>query len=165
MEISGGGVSILRLLNIPIVFLLDNSNLTFVREMIKQLSANSFSGKIYVFSHYTNPNAKEDLYGEFPSLIWQEAGETMIYEELCANGKVSPTRVTFYLLPELLKESQAIVLWQPVDAPTLTKMLNQIRWWGKTRAPFVETKEYAYLDLDLLRQTGFMNQFTDGVKS
>ena len=154
-------MSILRLLNIPIVFLLDNSNLAFVREMIKQLSANSFSGKIYVFSHYTNPNAKEDLYGEFPSLIWQEAGETMIYEQVCANGKVLPTRVTFYLLPELLPESQIIVLWKLMDEQSFAKMTSQIRWWKQTRVPLVETKEFSYLDLDLLRQTKLMNQFLE----
>lgn len=154
-------MSIFGLLNIPIVFLLDNSNLAFVREMIKQLSANSFNGKIYVFSHYTNPNAKEDLCGEFPSLIWQEAGETMIYEQVCANGKVLPTRATFYLLPELLAESQIIVLWKLMDEQNFAKMTSQIRWWKQTRVPLVETKEFSYLDLDLLQQNKLMNQFLE----
>lgn len=161
MEIQGGRVSILRLLNIPIVFLLDNSNLTFVREMIKQLSANSFSGKIYVFSHYTNPDTKENLCKDFPFLIWKEAGETMIYEQVCANGKVLPIRVTFYLLPELLSESQIIVLWKLMDEQNLVKIANQIHWWKQTRVPLVETKEFSYLDLDLLRQTKLMNQFLE----
>lgn len=154
-------MSIFGLLNIPIVFLLDNSNLAFVREMIEQLLANSFSGKIYVFSHYINPNAKGDLYGKFPSVIWKEAGETMIYEQVCADGKVLPTRATFYLLPELLAESQIIVLWKFIDEQDLVKMANQIRRWKQIRVPLVETKEFGYLDLDLLRQTGLMKQFLE----
>ena len=129
--------------------------------MIEQLLANSFSGKIYVFSHYINPNAKGDLYGKFPSVIWKEAGETMIYEQVCADGKVLPTRATFYLLPELLAESQIIVLWKFIDEQDLVKMANQIRRWKQIRVPLVETKEFGYLDLDLLRQTGLMKQFLE----
>lgn len=157
-------MSVCGLLNIPVVFLVDNANLAWVRDAIKQLVANSFSENVYVFFFYINPDAKAAFCTDFPFVIWQEAGGTMIYEELCANREVSPTRVTFYLLPELLKESQALVWWQPADGLTLRKMLNQICRWKNTRVPFVETKEFAYLDLDLLRQTGFMNQFIDGVK-
>lgn len=161
MEISGGGVSVFRLLNIPIVFLLDNSNLAFVREMIEQLLANSFSGKIYVFSHYINPNAKEDLCGKFPSVIWKEAGETMIYEQVCADGKVLPRRVTFFLLPEFLSESQIVVLWKLINEQGFVNITSQIRCRKQTCIPLVETKEFSYLDLDLLRQTGIVKQFLE----
>lgn len=155
-------MSVFGLLNIPIVLLLDNSNYVWAREMMNYLSAASFSGKVYVFSHYINASEKTNFCTAYPAVTWIEAGETMIYEQLCSDGNVTPARVTFYLLPELLQESRVVVWQRPMDEHALRKMLNQIRWWEKTCAPFVETKEYAYLDLDLLRQTGLFNQFIEG---
>ena len=154
-------MSVSGLLNIPIVFLVDNSDLAWTKESIKQLSALSFSGKIYVFFHYINADTQDDFCAEFPVVIWKEADDTMIYEQLCADGAILPSRVTFYLLPELLQEPCVVVLHQPINEPIWVKIAHQVRWWVKTRVPFIETKEFSYLDLDLLRQTGLMKQFLE----